>query len=274
MTTRRQEEHRLHGVFGEPSPGAWVLNELASERTRREMDAEEGTRPVSVRLDGDTIALLDAFAERFSLSRSSMLNRLIHGGLAEAFRYLPGDEQQRLWDNVRMSGPYGAMSFSELFAAAKASGEIEEIPKPTQPSTANTAQSGASTLPGIFGALAPEAWVREQLKWESVAGSHPGADDDRVPVSVRLTADAIALLDAFAVRFSLSRSGLLMRLIRGGLAQSYRALPDAEQTRMLSAVRVRVPNFAKSFADLSDEAKGSSGRSKRKRRGTRRDVDA
>lgn len=287
MAAKRRQERVLHGLLGELSPGGWVLYELQNEASRIAREAEEGARPVSVRVDNETLVLLDAFAVRFNLSRSSMLTKLIHGGLGEAFRRLPASEQQRMWDTVKMSLPYGEMTFAELFAAAKAAGEIDEIPQPMsstpeQPTAVgSTDPGGQKSLPGIFGAQGPAKWIEAELEWEAARGRSASLDDGRVPVSVRLTVDAIALLDAFANRFGLSRSGMLMRLIRGGLAQAYRALPTGEQERMLVAVRIHVPDFGKSFAETIAEAKAKSGDAptddgtaepKRRGRATKRDA--
>ncbi len=287
MAAKRREGRDLYGLLGELSPGGWVLHQLHNEASRIAMDAEEGTRPVSVRLDSETLVLLDAFAVRFSRSRSSMLTKLIQGGLGEAFRLLPGSEQQRMWETVKVSGPYGEMTFAEMFAAAKAAGAIDEIPEPVwstpEPPAAagSTDPGGQKSLPGIFGAQGPAKWIEAELEWEATRGRWAARDDGRVPVSVRLTCDVIALLDAFANRFGLSRSGMLMRLIRGGLGQAYRALPPAEQERMLVAVRIHVPDFGKSLADKIAEAKAKSGDApkdegtadpKRRRRATKRDA--
>jgi hypothetical protein len=101
-------------VFEAPSPGSWVKNELAMEQLPEEAFAPAGAQPVSVRIEVETLALLDAFAERFKTSRSGVLLELIRGGLADAFQALPDDEKAKIANATRAKAPkgHGLMPFT------------------------------------------------------------------------------------------------------------------------------------------------------------------
>ncbi len=88
------------GVLGEEGVDRWVKRELAMEELGEEAFAPSNARPVSVRLQPDSIAMLDAFAERFGTTRSGMLLRIIQGGLAAAFHALPEKEQDRMCETA------------------------------------------------------------------------------------------------------------------------------------------------------------------------------
>jgi hypothetical protein len=94
----RGSESRWVGVLREQGAAAWVRHELDKEAVQDSMLAPEGARPVSVRIEPETIAVLDAFADRFRMTRSKMLLQLIRGGLSEAFDALPETEQAKMLD--------------------------------------------------------------------------------------------------------------------------------------------------------------------------------
>jgi hypothetical protein len=96
------------GVFEAGSPGSWIKRELELEQMPEEAFAPAGAQPVSARVEVETLALLDAFAERFKTSRSGVLLELIRGGLADAFRALPEDEKAKIAKAARAKAP-GAM---------------------------------------------------------------------------------------------------------------------------------------------------------------------
>jgi hypothetical protein len=102
---RAEDEREWSGVFGAKGAGAWVKHELWMESLPDEALAPAGSQPVSVRVEPETLALLDAFAARFKQSRSGVLLELIRSGLGEAFRALPKDEQLKIAATVQAKAP-------------------------------------------------------------------------------------------------------------------------------------------------------------------------
>jgi hypothetical protein len=92
-------------TFEAKSPSAWIEHELFMEKLPEEAFAPAGAQPVSVRVEVETLALLDAFAERFKTSRSGVLLEVIRGGLADAFRALPEDEKAKVAKIARSKAP-------------------------------------------------------------------------------------------------------------------------------------------------------------------------
>lgn len=93
------------GVFAQGGPSAWIKRELEEEAMPAEELGPPGARPVSVRVERETLALLDAFAQRFRTSRSGILLELIRSGLAEGFRALPDEDKKKIADAVRAKCP-------------------------------------------------------------------------------------------------------------------------------------------------------------------------
>ena len=93
------------GVFEAGGPARWVERELEMEKIPEDALAPPGAQPVSVRIEVETLALLDAFAARFKTSRSGVLLELVRGGLAEAFRALPEDEKEKVARAAREKAP-------------------------------------------------------------------------------------------------------------------------------------------------------------------------
>ena len=111
MTRRKQarqadEKRAWSGVFRAQRAGDWIKEELDREKWPEEaFDPPGGAQPVSVRIEVETVALLDAFAQRFKQSRSDVLLSVIRGGLADAFAALPDDEKHKLAAVVREKCP-------------------------------------------------------------------------------------------------------------------------------------------------------------------------
>jgi hypothetical protein len=107
MTRKKQPEAEREwtGVFAAPSPASWVARELEMEKLPDDTFAPPSAQPVSVRIEVETLAMLDAFAQRFRQSRSGLMLELIRGGLAEAFRALPDDEKAKIAEAVQAKAP-------------------------------------------------------------------------------------------------------------------------------------------------------------------------
>ena len=101
----QQPEQEWTGVFAAKGAAAWVERELFMEQLDESDLAPAGAQPVSVRVEAETLALLDAFADRFNTSRSGVLLELISSGLGEAFRALPRGDQSVMAAAVRAKCP-------------------------------------------------------------------------------------------------------------------------------------------------------------------------
>ena len=100
---KRDPERRWEGVLGEDGVTRWVDWELTKEDANNRGPTSSTARPVSVRMLPETLALLDAFATRFRLTRSGMLLRLIESGLAEGFHTLPQEVQEQVCGIAEMN---------------------------------------------------------------------------------------------------------------------------------------------------------------------------
>ena len=91
---------------------------------------------------------------------------------------------------------------------------------------------------GVLGERGTVEWMREELAREPFL-DEAFAPEEAKPVSVRLVPGTIAMLDAFAERLLVTRSGMLLRLVEGGLAEAFHALPGHEQERLLGAAKAK-----------------------------------
>ncbi len=88
----------------------------------------------------------------------------------------------------------------------------------------------------MFLATNASDWVQAELQREDRIDLLPAAASSR-PVSVRLDHSVIAFLDAFAGRFGSTRSGMLLRLVKGGLQDAIAVLPPEEDERICALAK-------------------------------------